>query len=1097
MAVLFLLCALSIFVTSSAETVADFTVNEQEPPGAKIGNIPMKSNLVQKANLSSDVFSRMRYTFLQPDNEYKTVFSINEITGDLFASKTIDREDLQTCRDSTLCVLNFDVAANEQGGGEFQVITVNVNVKDINDNAPRFPQPVITINMSETSNVGQLVQLPAAVDLDTGENNGVQSYEIFPANGTFGLSTTKKLDGSFDVKLKLLEKLDREKTAKYILQIFAKDGGAEMNTGKLQVDVNVLDFNDNSPVFGESIYNKNVSEDTQPGTTILSVTASDLDSGANGEVEYLISQQAYSDVFSINTQTGDITLLKKLVYEPNEIYSFVVEARDKGAIPNFAQVKVNIEIEDAGNNPPMVKVNLVSGNGGVVPISELINIGGFVAHISVEDSDNGNNGLVQCSISSSYFGIESLSSKGYKVVVRRQLDRETASQHNITVTCQDAGSPPLQSSKSFIVRVVDENDNKPKFSQPVYFASIEENNPKGVTVTKVSATDDDTGLNSQIQYVLHSDAGSSFSINRITGVINATGVLDREGTSDYLFRVLAVDSGVPPKTGTATVIVNITDINDNKPKFTESLFTFEVSEGSDRHTPIGTVVAHDPDVGLNAFLQYSMSPQDINVPFEVLRNGTVITSTTLDREYLSQYNFMVYVRDSGKPSLNSSAYVTVYVMDANDNTPIILFPNKMNNTVSSTVTSLPITKIIAEDKDEGINRQLTYFIQNGNEKVMFNLHSQTGELFLNRDYHFKTDQSVSLTICVRDSGVPAKTACTQLNVEVTINNVTLARQTQEADNKYIYISIGVIIFTIIISVAIVIVILVIRKKDIQRKKYKATPGPLGVPMQNGYSPAGSSTVPSANTEEEYMERKKVTFNPGTNSEGHLNNPNNNYSSNLTQNNLYDKPPSYSSLKSDSKIEAMNALKLQQILLKKDDQVASPGRVHPSDSNSDTSGETIPSDSGRGGSEDDNPSTAHTADDSRSFDFYNNQSMSPISFMSSLPKKDSKPPRPPPCSIPSSSDKRHSAAPFTSAHHMPYTPISYKSHHSDPWDYMNSSYYHSVHKDYFNLGGSSIISTTKSREDDDDAATTTSGSYTINPEELDEDLNFRCSNDFVV
>lgn len=222
MAVLFLLSALSIFVTSSAETVADFTVNEQEPPGNKIGNIPMKSNLVQKANLSLEVFSRMRYTFLQPDNEYKTVFSINEITGDLFASKTIDREELQTCRDSTQCVLTFDVAAKEDGGGEFQVITVNVNVRDINDNAPQFPVPVFTVNMSENSNVGELRQLPSAVDLDTGVNNGIQSYEIFPANGTFGLNTTKKMAGGFDVKLQLLEKLDREKNSKVYSSDFCK-----------------------------------------------------------------------------------------------------------------------------------------------------------------------------------------------------------------------------------------------------------------------------------------------------------------------------------------------------------------------------------------------------------------------------------------------------------------------------------------------------------------------------------------------------------------------------------------------------------------------------------------------------------------------------------------------------------------------------------------------------------------------------------------------------------------------------------------------------------------------------------------------------------
>lgn len=880
MAAFFLLCALSIFETSFSQLyVADFSINEQELPGL-IGNIATKSNLFQKANLSLADFNRLKYNYLTQNNAYSNVFSISVSNGDLTTITTIDRENIQ-CKDIR-CTLTFDVSASTEDLVEFEIITVNVHVNDVNDNAPRFPESVITINISETSSIGHLVQLPAAVDLDTGEHNGVQSYEIFPANETFGLQTKKKLDGSFDVKLVLLENLDRERKAFYMCKIFAKDGGAEQNIGTLQVNINVLDDNDNSPVFGESIYNKTVPENTLPGTTILRVTATDADTGLNGEVEYHISQGAYSDIFSINNRTGEISL-KKLVYEPNEIFSFFVEARDKGAIPNYAQVKVNIQIQDAGNNPPVVKVNLVSGSAGKVLISELINIDAFVAHVSVEDSDTGKNGEYVCSISSSFFDIKPLQSKGYKVVVKTPLDRETASEHNVTVSCHDLGTPPLYSSVSFIVQVGDENDNKPVFLQQTYFASIEENNPVGVTVTKVSATDIDIDLNAQIQYVLHSDAGSSFSINRITGVINATGVLDRETTSDYLFRVLAVDGGKEPKTGTATVIVNITDINDNRPKFTKSLFTFEVSELSDPYTHVGTVTAHDPDLGQNAYLQYSMSSQDRNVPFEVSLNGTVITRAELDREYMGQYNFMVYVRDSGNPSLNSSAYVTVYVMDANDNAPRILFPNKMNNTVSSTVTTLPITKIIAEDKDDGINRQLTYFIQTGNDKNMFNLHSQTGELFLNRNYQFTTDQSVSLIICVQDGGLPVKSACTQLNVEVSINNATVAAQKPETDNKYIYISIGVIIFTLIISAGIVVVILVIRKKDNERKKYKSSPGPLGVPMQNGYAPTGTSTLPNSHPEAEYMERKKVTLNTGTSREGSLSSSSHNYSSNISQN----------------------------------------------------------------------------------------------------------------------------------------------------------------------------------------------------------------------
>lgn len=144
------------------------------------------------------------------------------------------------------------------------------------------------------------------------------------------------------------------------------------------------------------------------------------------------------------------------------------------------------------------------------------------------------------------------------------------------------------------------------FFQSIYFVSIEENNFVGVIVIKVSVNDIDMDLNVQIQYVFYSDVGFLFSINRIIGVINVIGVLDREIISDYLFRVLAVDGGKELKIGIVIVIVNIIDINDNKFKFIKFFFIFEVSELSDFYIYVGEVIVQDLDLGQNVYLQYFM-----------------------------------------------------------------------------------------------------------------------------------------------------------------------------------------------------------------------------------------------------------------------------------------------------------------------------------------------------------------------------------------------------------------------------------------------------------------------------------------------------------
>lgn len=847
-----------------------FTIQEQLPSEALIGNIATEAGL--RINLTEDEFDSLVYSFIG-DNPHQDKFSIGSSTGILQTKIMIDRESVSDCADTQNCVLVLNFLASSSKTSFFKLIIASVIVVDINDHAPSFPEQILLKNISESTPVGTTFIIPAAVDKDTGKN-GIVGYNIYPNDGPFALNASKKLDGSFLVKLILREQLDREIKGAYSLQIAARDGGDQPQTGILNINVNVLDSNDNAPKFDLTMYNITVREDAPANTVILKVTATDPDKDLNGQVSYHFSQvqtdlEKINQFFRIDNDLGEITLLQNLVYEPNEEFNIIVEATDHGTSPQISQVKVNVKVEDVGNNQPLVKINLPSaGTGGIVVLSEATNIDNFVAHINVEDSDKGDNGNVTCFTTNSFFDVQKLpvSDKGFKVVVRQKLDREQIDKHIVTIICHDYGTPRLSAEASFNVTVSDDNDNDPKFLQESYTAYVDENNILGNPIKQVSATDNDMGVNAQIQYFLHSDAGSKFAINSNTGVISASAVYDRETQASYLFHVLAVDNGDPRRTGTVPVQVNIRDINDNIPIFNKTRFMLNVSEGLKSEQTIGSIDAYDRDDGPNGQISYTIAKEDeFIVPFVVLLDGTIRTREILDREHQSLYSFRVYASDKGNPSLNNSVSVSVEVIDVNDNVPIFSYPKKGNNSITTTITSLPITTISAKDKDVGLNGRLSYFISSGNDANMFYLNPQSGDLTLNKNFQFTKDTSVSIRVCVQDQGTPVHSECADLHVSVIISNSTHLSQSGDS-NKYITISIIVVIVTLLISAAIGFTIYFLWKIDKKRndQKFAAGNGPLGIPMQNGYSEHSTSntSLPNAldNAEKKH---KEVSFSPGT------------------------------------------------------------------------------------------------------------------------------------------------------------------------------------------------------------------------------------------
>ncbi|XP_069130868.1 protocadherin gamma-A10-like [Argopecten irradians] len=815
-----------VFLTISSIFGQDlsYPIPEEEYPNYYIGNIREDFNLSSYfLPTELDDYETLKYSILSQTTVPASYFNINERTSSLFTSQKLDRESLDHCEFSLVCELAIDVIAKGSKSTFFKKIKVKVFLLDINDNTPTFTVNKTSLEVSEAFVVGSSIPIDGAVDRDSSINS-IQSYNISERNVPFSVKFDKYVDGSSSVKIIIDSKLDSETRNFYRLHVLAIDGAVQQRTGTMTVDIRVTDVNDNAPEFTKSVYNITIAEDTPVGNVILKVKATDADSGANGQVLYRLSPHQLSVIhtfFAIDNITGDLSLVHPLVYERGEVYEIFIEATDNATKPLFTQATVYVSILDSSNDPPEININLLS-NADVAKISEDANTGAAVAHIGVTDDDRGVNGDVTCRVQSYYFTLDPIGPNEYKVVVHKKLNRELIEKHKVKVICEDGGSPPLNSTAEFEVKVLDENDHAPKFTQQLYLPEITENNQYGATLLQVSANDFDAGINSEIVYSLVPTNNDKFSIDPDTGEVFVNAHLDRENSSRVEFGVIATDKGTPPQTGTTSVRVTILDENDNRPKFSETVYTFSVRENLSDSVHVGNVKASDPDEGQNGVVEFTMLPAldtSGNFPFIVYSNGSIYTTQVLNRELQPHgYNFRVIAYDLGSPSQNSTSHVTVFVGDINDNGPIIVFPTFDNKTVKivyNTGTDHVITKVIAYDPDLGGNSKLSYTILQDDLTNPFYIDQNTGEIYLAKPLGISDIQTYTFTVLVEDNGVPRRSSMQNLTIIVTTLGDGGVDTPSHPDNLVIAIVITCV--TIVLSMAIILVICIIKRIDRQRK----------------------------------------------------------------------------------------------------------------------------------------------------------------------------------------------------------------------------------------------------------------------------------------
>ncbi|XP_039339422.1 protocadherin gamma-A4-like [Mauremys reevesii] len=653
-----LFCIISIAVSEAVSGQIRYSIPEEMQKGSSVGNIAKDLGLdvEQLSDRAVRILSRGRTQY----------FALNFKSGHLYITERIDREEM--CGGMEMCLLNCEVIVEDK----MKLFPVEVEITDINDNAPSFRSEEFDLKISETTAPGSRFSVRQAEDPDMGLNS-IQRYQL-SSNTHFLLDVETRSDGVKYAELVLQKSLDREEQAVHNLILTATDGGDPVRSGTAQIRVIVLDSNDNAPVFSQPIYKVSVWENVPEGSTVVTVKATDLDEGINKEVKYSFQKitDKASKKLQLNSNTGDVTIVGNLDFEETALYEIEVQAHDGGGL--FDRSKIVIVVSDVNDNTPEISLrSLISS------IPEDSPPGTVIALLNVQDADSGENGEVTCSIPSNLpFQLKKPFDNYYSLVTDRALDREQVAAYNITVTAMDNGTPPLSTATTIQLRILDTNDNAPLFDETSYTAYVTENNPRGASVFSLRASDHDEGENARVTYsvtegqIQEAPLSSSISINSETGALYALRSFDYEQFREIRFQVQAQDGGSPPLSSNVSVTLFILDQNDNSPHILHPSFPTDGSTGvelaprsSEPGYLVTKVVAVDADSGQNAWLSYQLLKATEPGLFSVgLHSGEIRTARYfLDKDALKQ-SLVVLVKDNGQPPLSATATVTVVVADS-------------------------------------------------------------------------------------------------------------------------------------------------------------------------------------------------------------------------------------------------------------------------------------------------------------------------------------------------------------------------------------------------------------------------------------------------
>ncbi|KAL0123659.1 hypothetical protein PUN28_005875 [Cardiocondyla obscurior] len=600
------------------------------------------------------------------------------------------------------------------------------------------------------------------------------------AAGTFNIGPTSGI-------VKLAKELDFEDLRQphiYSLIVTATEDSGGFSTS-VELTIRVSDVNDNAPKFELPDYQAhNVDEDIPLGTNILKVKATDADSGANAEIEYLVSD----DHFSVDSN-GIIVNNKQLDADNNNAYyEFIVTAKDKGEPSKTGTATVRIYTKNKNDEEPKFSQQVYTPN-----VDENAGPNTLVTTVvaSDKDGDNVRFRFVGGNTTSGQFVIEEITGVIRLHGKEISLDRD---KYELNVTALDDGACCPNGDKTIhtstavvVVFITDVNDNKPVFKDcGMYYPKVEEGAPNGSTVIKVQATDEDKGVNGQVKYSIvqqPNQKGTKFTVDEETGQVLTNKVFDREGDDGKFVSVTvkATDQGEPSLEGVCSFTVEITDVNDNPPLFDRQRYVENVKQDASIGTNILRVSASDEDADNNGAIVYSLSSPNNEQNLEYFEiqpeSGWIVLKKPLDRD---SYRLRVRASDRGMPVLSADVDVELDVVDRNNKPPVwdqnVYGPIhiKENVTVGTVVTTVKASSGIDNNptvfyhlmpgSTAQTNKFHTFYLQQRAEQS-----TTWADIKVNHPLDYESIKEYNLTIRVENNG--AQQLASEATVYIMLEDV--------------------------------------------------------------------------------------------------------------------------------------------------------------------------------------------------------------------------------------------------------------------------------------------------------------------------------------
>ncbi|XP_028314882.1 protocadherin alpha-8-like [Gouania willdenowi] len=630
--------------------------------------------------------------------------------------------------------------------------------------------------------------------------------------------------------LQVREKIDREE--------LCHGGGACLTELKILVEnplemhhvvIEITDVNDHSPSFPEKEQHFQIAEHTSPGTRFQLHAARDPDAGMNTIRTYALTSNEH---FEIDLSQNDedkipfLVLKKPLDREQKSKHSFRVTAVDGGKPPRSGTLNVSITVLDINDNRPTFKQDTYQ-----IETNENVAVGRILAKVSAIDPDEGDNGKIEYSLSKALarkvYDIFELNHLSGEIKLKQSLDYEESDIYKLDIEASDKGTPPLIGRCRVVVKIKDVNDNSPEIEITSLTNKVFEDSKPGTVISLISVTDRDSGLNGKIILQIMNDVPFELKPSYKENIYSlmTKEKLDREEVSFYEIKLQASDCGEQPLSTVKTLGIQIIDINDNSPQFDRNKLHFYLMENNVAGASIFSLTASDKDVNENSAVSYHIvrggSETDMTSFLNINSdNGQISALKSFDFEAVKTFQFQVVATDSGTPSLSSNVTVHLFILDQNDNAPVILYPVSSNGSAEG-VEEIPrnvhaghlVTKVRAYDADIGYNGWLLFSLQEVSDHSLFGLDRYTGQIRTLRSFTETDEAEHKLLILVKDNGNASLSATATVMVKVVEPKEAFAASDVQSAAKddedsdvtfYLMITLGAVSLLFVISIIVLI-----------------------------------------------------------------------------------------------------------------------------------------------------------------------------------------------------------------------------------------------------------------------------------------------------